>query len=33
MDLKYPGLGANPYNKNNAFENMLQVLCQPQPKR
>ncbi|KAI8883417.1 zf-DHHC-domain-containing protein [Backusella circina FSU 941] len=32
MDVKYPGLGANPYNKNNAFENMLQVLCQPQPK-
>ncbi|KAI8369892.1 DHHC palmitoyltransferase-domain-containing protein [Choanephora cucurbitarum] len=29
---KYPELGANPYNKHNPFRNMIQVLCQPQPK-
>ncbi|RCI06996.1 hypothetical protein CU098_002255, partial [Rhizopus stolonifer] len=29
---KYPELGANPYNKHNPFKNMIQVLCQPQPK-
>ncbi|CAO3673338.1 unnamed protein product [Rhizopus stolonifer] len=32
LKLKYPNLGANPYNKNRAFRNMAQVLCQPQPK-
>lgn len=30
---KYPDLHINPYNKLNPFKNMVQVLCQPQPKR
>ncbi|CEG74648.1 Putative Palmitoyltransferase [Rhizopus microsporus] len=30
--LTYPDLGANPYNKRNPLKNMIQVLCQPQPK-
>ncbi|CEG68762.1 Putative Palmitoyltransferase [Rhizopus microsporus] len=30
--LTYPDLGANPYNKRNPLKNMVQVLCQPQPK-
>ncbi|CAO3669335.1 unnamed protein product [Rhizopus stolonifer] len=32
LKLKYPDLGANPYNRKNPFKNMAQVLCQPQPK-
>lgn len=32
MKAKYPELHVNPYNKLNPFKNMLQVLCQPQPK-
>ncbi|KAI8974414.1 DHHC palmitoyltransferase-domain-containing protein [Pilobolus umbonatus] len=32
MQMQYPSLGANPYNKNSPFKNMIQVLCQPQPK-
>ncbi|KAL9558564.1 hypothetical protein MBANPS3_000854 [Mucor bainieri] len=29
---KYPELRANPYSKNSPLKNMIQVLCQPQPK-
>lgn len=32
MQLQYPSLGANPYNKHSPLKNMIQVLCQPQPK-
>ncbi|KAG1450152.1 hypothetical protein G6F46_012073 [Rhizopus delemar] len=32
MKLNYPDLGVNPYNKKNPFKNMVQILCQPQPK-
>ncbi|KAL7314952.1 Eukaryotic peptide chain release factor GTP-binding subunit [Mucor circinelloides] len=29
---KYPELRANPYSKSSPLKNMIQVLCQPQPK-
>lgn len=30
---RYPELSVNPYSKNSPIKNMIQVLCQPQPKR
>ncbi|KAI9476421.1 MAG: DHHC palmitoyltransferase-domain-containing protein [Benjaminiella poitrasii] len=32
MKAKYPELSVNPYSKNNSFKDMIQILCQPQPK-
>ncbi|OAD74509.1 hypothetical protein PHYBLDRAFT_111945 [Phycomyces blakesleeanus NRRL 1555(-)] len=33
INSKYPGISANPFNKGSPAQNMIHVLCRPQPKR
>ncbi|KAL0081469.1 hypothetical protein F4703DRAFT_1739628 [Phycomyces blakesleeanus] len=32
INSKYPGISANPFNKGSPAQNMIHVLCRPQPK-